>query len=386
VEVTTIISQAILYTEAFVTGPGDMAAYQELLSNRLASWNAQTPVNARVTFKLPLPLDEVEDILSSADISSLRFASSPEGGGGVGYPLDDKDWALLALMEIQLKKDMGDSFKLIEGFVAAEINAQPTTLRAIAEHPEVFVVDMGAVDLLEQYPDAIVIVGNDVAYKYETYVGSQCVVDSLLYFLDDFYAQRLIDDQAVYESLREKLVAAQQKLAQGDYEGAIADLQAFMDEVEAQSGVHIDPEAAEQLLIIADCIEVRTSRFVPEPTPTPTAVPDDVPNSMAEIAETSPNGARIERYINPSGDEDWFRFELAEVSNINVQVTSLPADYDLYLYDADGVLLEASERRGVREERIIRKDQPAGYYYVQVVGYDGAWDADNSYLLRFKVN
>ena len=129
-----------------------------------------------------------------------------------------------------------------------------------------------------------------------------------------------------------------------------------------------------------------TVELPPTPTPTPTAVPDDAPNSMAEITETSPNGVKIERYINPSGDEDWFRFELAEVSNINVQLTSLPADYDLYLYDANGVLLEASERRGVMEERIIRKDQPAGYYYVQVVGYDGAWNADNSYLLRFKVN
>ena len=39
----------------------------------------------------------------------------------------------------------------------------------------------------------------------------------------------------------------------------------------------------------------------------------------------------------------------------------------------------------MREERIIRKDQPAGYCYVRVVGCDGAWDADNSYLLRFKV-
>lgn len=128
--------------------------------------------------------------------------------------------------------------------------------------------DMAAyVDLLEQYPDAIVIVGNDVAYKYETHVGSQCVIDSLISLLDDLYAQGLVDDQAVYESLREKLVAAQQKLAQEGYGGAIADLQAFMDEVEVQSGIHIDPEAAEQLLIIADCIEVRTSKLVLEPTP-----------------------------------------------------------------------------------------------------------------------
>ena len=68
---------------------------------------------------------------------------------------------------------------------------------------------------------------------------------------------------------------------------------------------------------------------------------------MVEVTETSPNNEKIERYINPSGDEDWFRFELTEESNINVQLTSLPSDYDLYLYDANGLLLEASERRGV---------------------------------------
>jgi len=107
---------------------------------------------------------------------------------------------------------------------------------------------------------------------------------------------------------------------------------------------------------------------------------------MAEVTETSPNNEKIERYINPSDDEDWFRFELTGESNINVQLTSLPADYDLYLYDTDGVLLEASERRGQREERIIRKRQPAGFYYVRVVGYQGAWSAEKSYLLRFKVN
>ena len=57
----------------------------------------------------------------------------------------------------------------------------------------------------------------------------------------------------------------------------------------------------------------------------------------------------------------------------------------LYLYDANGVLLEASERRGVRAERIILEMQPAGDYCVRVAGYSGAWDADDSYLLRFKV-
>ena len=41
---------------------------------------------------------------------------------------------------------------------------------------------------------------------------------------------------------------------------------------------------------------------------------------------------------------------------------------------------------GGRSERIILKHQPAGFYYVRVAGYAGAWDGGDSYLLRFKVN
>ena len=90
----------------------------------------------------------------------------------------------------------------------------------------------------------------------------------------------------------------------------------------------------------------------------------------------------VEGHPLAAGDAaGWFRFELEDESNINVQLTSLPADYDLYLYDTDGVLLEASERRGQKAERIIRKNQPAGFYYVQVIGYQGAWGAEKKTVL-----
>ena len=107
---------------------------------------------------------------------------------------------------------------------------------------------------------------------------------------------------------------------------------------------------------------------------------------MVGVSHTSPNDAKIEAYIAPQGDVDWFRFQLTQVADINVQLTSLPADYDLYLYDAGGSLLGASEQRGLREERIAAKDQPAGFYYVQIAGFAGAWQGTKPYQLRFKTN
>ncbi|MCD4737823.1 MAG: PPC domain-containing protein [Anaerolineae bacterium] len=112
---------------------------------------------------------------------------------------------------------------------------------------------------------------------------------------------------------------------------------------------------------------------------------DDAPNSMEGVTETSPNNIRIERTIAPSGDEDWFRFELTEEAEIKIELNGLPADYDLYLYTASGELLDASTHRGSSGERIHLRHQPAGFYYVQVVGYAGAWDASDTYRLYCKV-
>jgi hypothetical protein len=125
----------------------------------------------------------------------------------------------------------------------------------------------------------------------------------------------------------------------------------------------------------------------PLPTPTPVSTPtpaDDAPNSMAEVIQTSPKSVRIERYIAPSGDEDWFRFDLTAVSDVDVQLSSLPADYDLYLYNATGRLIGFSVHNGRRRERITLDRLSIGYYYVQVVGYAEAWDETAPYRLRFK--
>ncbi len=69
-----------------------------------------------------------------------------------------------------------------------------------------------------------------------------------------------------------------------------------------------------------------------------------------------------------------------------MHLTSLPANYDLYLYNADGQLLASSTRPGHQAEHITLRDRPPGLYYVLVVGVDGAHDPDNTYQLRFGVH
>ena len=90
-------------------------------------------------------------------------------------------------------------------------------------------------------------------------------------------------------------------------------------------------------------------------------------------------------FINPSSDEDWFRFQITEAGNLQVHLTSLPANYDLYIYNAAGQLLGSSSKEKKAAEMVKINNAIPGYYYVRIVGADGAWNLNNPYQLRFSV-
>ncbi len=107
---------------------------------------------------------------------------------------------------------------------------------------------------------------------------------------------------------------------------------------------------------------------------------DDAPNTL-KTAEPIASKARLWRYIDPKGDEDWFSFDADGGSTYRVQLHALPADYDLELYDANGKKLVAPAKRGKRAEE-VRDKLTAGRYYVRVVGYGEAWNAKLPYHLK----
>jgi streptogramin lyase len=61
---------------------------------------------------------------------------------------------------------------------------------------------------------------------------------------------------------------------------------------------------------------------------------------------------------------------------------SLPADYDLYLYDKNGNEIARSTNGGTSPERITILLDPFGPYYIKVIGYAGANSPTDSYHLQ----
>jgi hemerythrin-like domain-containing protein len=65
-----------------------------------------------------------------------------------------------------------------------------------------------------------------------------------------FYSEGKIDNHGIANSLTQKLENVQKDLDKGKVKNAISQLEAFINEVQAQSGKHITTEAAN--LLIAD--------------------------------------------------------------------------------------------------------------------------------------
>ncbi|AII53195.1 hypothetical protein N008_14575 [Hymenobacter sp. APR13] len=88
-------------------------------------------------------------------------------------------------------------------------------------------------------------------------------------------------------------------------------------------------------------------------------------------------------YICPATDVDWYQFtSSATNNNLKITLGTLPADYELQLYNAAGTLLYASTSSGTTAETLVYNGAPAATYYVRVYGYNGATSNTTAYTLR----
>ena len=260
IEVSTLIEQegfAFLVSTHFLENISDLVAYRELQNQRLQDLEGSDPRLAMVTFKLPLSLESVEQILADLNIVSLRYVSAPEGGGQLPHPIDEEAFSTLRQWEERLRGRFGEDFQILAGFTAAEVAAPPARLREIAADHRVAVVDPGPTDLLDQIQDAIAFSENDTAFEYEAFVGSVCTLEDLIVLTDTFRDVSLIDNAGIHNSLRSELENARRQLSRGRANATVNLVEAFIHEVEAQRDKHIEAEAADQLTIIADCVAVR---------------------------------------------------------------------------------------------------------------------------------
>ena len=97
-------------------------------------------------------------------------------------------------------------------------------------------------------------------------------------------------------------------------------------------------------------------------------------------------GQRVEGYICPQNDIDWFRFTVNSGDEVRIRLQSLPADYDMVLY-VNNQEVANSDRGGTSDEEIVWRARGVGNgtrAYIKVYGWNGAWSRNDSYVISLE--
>ena len=110
-------------------------------------------------------------------------------------------------------------------------------------------------------------------------------------------------------------------------------------------------------------------------------------NNTSTAAKTIPVNTNITARIGSSTDLDWFRFSNTSTArNIRIDLTNLPADYDVRLYNPNGTQVAISQNSGTTAEVITFNTTTTGTWRIQVYGYAGAFNASLCYTLRASIS
>lgn len=107
-------------------------------------------------------------------------------------------------------------------------------------------------------------------------------------------------------------------------------------------------------------------------------------NNTIGTAALIPMNTNILSLIGSSTDRDWYRLTTTTAApKLRVTLGTLPADYDVRLYNSAGTQLAISQLTGTSTETIKYNSATVGAtYYIQVYGYNGAFNAGTCYTLN----
>jgi hypothetical protein len=109
-------------------------------------------------------------------------------------------------------------------------------------------------------------------------------------------------------------------------------------------------------------------------------------NSTGQAKSITVNTNVLAR-ISTATDQDWFRFANTSTNrNIKIDLTTLPANYNVSLYAPNGSLLLSSTNAGTANEVIIYNTNTVGTYRVQVFNVSSAFNATLCYTLRASIS
>jgi hypothetical protein len=111
------------------------------------------------------------------------------------------------------------------------------------------------------------------------------------------------------------------------------------------------------------------------------------PNNSATAAPLIPVNTNIQGLISSGTDNDWFRFNNTTAQRrIRIDLTNLPADYDVRLFRGTNTQVGISQNGGTSNEVIILNTNNVATYYIRVYGYNGAFNASQCYTLRASIS
>jgi hypothetical protein len=107
------------------------------------------------------------------------------------------------------------------------------------------------------------------------------------------------------------------------------------------------------------------------------------PNNTRNTAKVIPVNTDFKAQISTATDVDWNQFANTTANrNIKINLSTLPADYDVQLYRS-ATLLATSQNSGTLDEQIIYNTNTVSTsYYAKVYGYAGAFSNTQCYTLR----
>jgi hypothetical protein len=108
---------------------------------------------------------------------------------------------------------------------------------------------------------------------------------------------------------------------------------------------------------------------------------DNSTNGATSGAALIPFNSNITGLINTSTDVDYYKFNITTGGTIAITLTTLPADFDLYLYNSAGTQVGSSLNASTTSET-INYTATSGTYYLKVIGYTGALSTSTCYTLK----
>lgn len=113
------------------------------------------------------------------------------------------------------------------------------------------------------------------------------------------------------------------------------------------------------------------------------------PNNTSRQAKSIIINEEVRGGISTSTDEDWFKFSTGNNSftHVKINLTQLPDDYDVYLYDKNFRMVGASANTGTNNDILIFNSTAKRMtYYAKVVGKQNNFNTRSCYSLKAELN